>query len=196
MTAAGITAPAETGKTPYTLHFYEWQCGHHGERPADIPVHSIEQANLILRAIGSAISQPGHARAALFDDHLGAVAYLTDDHADAISGLHQPRTTVYLATQAELEELRGLNDAFDYAYGGQLTEWDGKMWLDDLEVATTLSRAEVEAAIAPVYWSESEHRSAVCDVPPIILPAETLLAELREFREELSANTVQEGGAV
>ncbi|WP_304306267.1 hypothetical protein [Pseudacidovorax intermedius] len=184
-----------TQAAPYTLRFTEWQCGHHGERPADIPVHSIEQANLILSAISHAISQPGHARAALFDGHMGTTVYLTDDYAEAISWVNQSRTTLYLASAAELEELRGLKDAFDYAYGGTLTEWDGKTWLDDLEVVTTLSQAEVEAAIAPVWWHEADHRRSVCDIPPTILPAETLLAELRQFREELAADGVQEGGA-
>lgn len=184
-----------TQAAPYTLRFTEWQCGHHGERPADIPVHSIEQANLILSAISHAISQPGHARAALFDDHLGVSVYLTDDSVDQIGNLQQPRTTIYLASAAEMEELRGLKDAFDYAYGGTLSCWDGKTSLDDLEVATTLSQAEVEAAIAPACWHEADHRRSVCDIPPTILPAETLLAELRQFREELAANGVQEGGA-
>ena len=62
------TTLKSTDAAPFTLRFMAWQCGHHGMRPDDIPVHSIEQAQAIVNAIGCAISQPGSARAALFDD--------------------------------------------------------------------------------------------------------------------------------
>ena len=36
---------------PFTLRFMEWRCGHHGTRPDDIPVHSIAQAQAIVKAL-------------------------------------------------------------------------------------------------------------------------------------------------
>ncbi|KAB2902830.1 MAG: hypothetical protein F9K35_03605 [Burkholderiaceae bacterium] len=179
---------------PYTLRFMEWQCGHHGTRPDDIPVHSIEQTQAIVWAIGYAISQPGNARAALFNADRGASIYLTDDHADKIQTddwLWANRTTIYHAIQEELAELQGLKAAFDYAYGGELQQWNGTAYLDGWEVVTTLSLEAIEAAIAPVSWYESDQRRAVCDVPPIVKPAAELLAELREAAQELA----EEGGA-
>ena len=55
-------------------------CGHHCQRPADIPVETPEQASLILCAISHAISQPGHARAVLMNDEHAETVYLTDDY--------------------------------------------------------------------------------------------------------------------
>ena len=78
------TTLKSTDAAPFTLRFMKWQCGHHGTRPDDIPVHSIEQAQAIVNAIGCAISQPGQARAALFNHWRGISIYLTDDHAGAI----------------------------------------------------------------------------------------------------------------
>ena len=190
--AHACTPPAPAA--PYTLRFMEWQCGHHGTRPDDIPVHSIEQAQAILNAIGYAISQPGHARAVLFDSTHGMSIYLTDDHADTIpeDKWHWAfRTMIYRATPEELAELQGLRAAFDYCYGGELQQWDGTKYLDDMEVVTTLTPEAIEAAIAPVEWHEEDQRRAVCDLPPIVKPAAELLAELREAAQEMA----QEGGA-
>lgn len=66
------------------LEFFAWECGHHQERPEPIDgVVSADQALLILRAIGAAISQPGTARARLVDEAANAFReyYLTDDYA-------------------------------------------------------------------------------------------------------------------
>jgi len=186
------TQPAPAA--PYTLRFMEWQCGHHGTRPDDIPVHSIEQAQAIVNALGYAISQPGHARAALFNAERGVSIYLTDDHADTIQKDERRwgcRTTIYRATPEELTELQGLREAFDYLIGGEPQPWDGKEYLDYWEVVTTLTPEAIEAAIAPVSWYEADQRRAVCDVPPIVKPAAELLAELREAAQEME----QEGGA-
>lgn len=183
---------------PYTLRFMEWQCGHHGTRPNDIPVSSVEQAQAIVNALGYAISQPGNARAALFKDERGVSIYMTDDYAEVIptdEWSWAPRTTIYHATPEELAELLGLQAAFDYCYGGELQQWDGTKYLDDMEVATTLSVEAIEAAIAPVSWYESDRRRAVCDVPPVIKPAAELLAELREAAQELADETAEQGGA-
>ncbi|MFI8616508.1 hypothetical protein ACIGHN_13485 [Acidovorax sp. NPDC077693] len=184
--------------TPYTLRFMTWQCGHHGQRPEDIPVHSIEQAQAIVNALGYAISQPGHARAALFNADRGTSIYMTDDHADPIQKDEwrwAQRTTIYHATPDELAELMGLQAAFDYAYGGELKQWDGTSYLDEMEVVTALDVAAIEAAVAPVSWYESDRRQAVCDVPPVLKPAAELLEELREAAQELAAEAEEQGGA-
>lgn len=178
---------------PYTLRFTEWRCGHHGQRPADIAVHSIEQAQLILQAIGNAISQPGHARAAIFDGMRGTTAYLTDDYAEAIREEQDwpLRTIVYHGSPEELGQVLAMGAAFDYAYGGEPKVWNDKSRLDDMEVITTLDVAAIEAAIAPVDWHEEGLRTAVCDVPPVLKPIAVLLEELRECAQEMA----QEGGA-
>jgi len=183
---------------PYTLRFMEWQCGHHGTRPDDIPVSSVEQAQAIVNALGYAISQPGNARAALFKDERGVSIYMTDDYAEVIptdEWSWAPRTTIYRATPEELAELLGLQAAFDYCYGGELQQWDGTKYLDDMVVVTTLSVEAIEAAIAPVSWYGSDQRRAVCDVPPVIKPAAELLAELREAAQELADEAAEQGGA-
>lgn len=181
---------------PFTLRFTEWRCGHHGQRPKDIPIHSVEQAQLVVQAIGCAISQPGHARAALFDDTTGVCVYLTDDYAEAIPTGWPRRTVVFHGTEAEIAELHTLGAAFDYVYGGTLESWDGKKYLDGLEVITTLTAPEIEAAISSVEWWEEDRRRAVCEVPPVLKPAAELLTELREAAAELAGDEAEvEGGA-
>lgn len=193
---ADMTEDKSTDAAHFTLRFMEWQCGHHGTRPDDIPVHSIEQAKAIVNAIGYAISQPGHARAALFDAERGLSIYITDDYAETINlgEWWHYRTTIYRATQEELVELMGLQDAYDYIVGGELKPWDGTAYLDEMEVVTTLTPEAIEAAIAPVEWHEEDQRRAVCDVPPIVKPAAELLAELREAAAEMAVDTAP-GGA-
>lgn len=190
------TEPKSTDAAPFTLRFTEWRCGHHGTRPDDIPVHSVEQAQATVRAIGYSISQPGHARATLFDELSGTTIYITDDHADTIVPAWgwATRTIVYHATQEELAELLSLQTAFDYCYGGTLKQWDGTTFLDDMEVMTSLNVEAIEAAIAPVEWHEE--RRAVCEVPPVIKPAAELLAELREIAQEMAEEAARsaEGG--
>lgn len=182
-----------TDAAPFTLRFTEWRCGHHGTRPVDIPVHSVAQARLILQAISHAISQPGHARAVLFDDYGGTTCYMTDDYVEPLQdrGHWGMRTTVYHATAQELAELQGLAAAYDDCYGGEPKQWDGASYLDEYVVVTALDVAAIEAATAPVDWYEGG-RSAVCEVPPIILPVEHLLEELREAAADMAA---EQGGA-
>ncbi|MDQ0068988.1 hypothetical protein J2W34_000762 [Variovorax boronicumulans] len=170
---------------PYTLRFTEWRCGHHGQRPADIPVHSVEQAQLILQAIANAMSQPGHARAAIFNETAGACAYATDDFAEAFPTQLTSRTVIYHGSNEEIAELLKLAAAFDYAYGGELEQWDGSTYLDGMEVITTLTTPEIEAAIAPVEWWDEGRRFHVCETPPVLKPAAELLTELREANEDL-----------
>ncbi|WP_038214366.1 hypothetical protein [Xenophilus azovorans] len=176
---------------PLTLRFTEWRCGHHGQRPADIPVQSVQQAQLILQAIANAISQPGHARAVLFDANTGRTAYVTDDYAEPLPEASSYRTVVYHGSPTEIADLEGLQDAFDAAYGGTLRRWDGAAWLDDMEVMTTLSAAEIEVATAPVEWHEEDQRHPVCDLPPVLKPAAELLAELREVKADMEAEAAE-----
>ena len=193
VTTSQQDARADSCTAPFTLRFTEWRCGHHGQRPADIPVHSVTQAQLILQAIGNAISQSGHARAALFDAESGTTVYITDDHADPISpGLWPMRQVVYHGTQAEIDELLGpqLKAAWQDWYGSAMAVWDGSTYLEDLEVITRMSVAEIEAATAPVEWHEERRRRPVCEVPPMLKPAAVLLAELRD----VAADLAEEGG--
>ncbi len=172
---------------PITIRFIEWRCGHHSQRPDDIPAASREQAQLILQAIGYAISQPGHARAAVFDDHSGTTVYLTDDYAEEIKPGWPSRTVLYHATPDQLAELRRpeLARAWDDCYGGELREWDGAALLDDeMEWVTTQDVAAITQALTPVAWHEEGQRREVCQVPPVLKPAAELLAELREAARE------------
>ena len=194
------TTLKSTDAAPFTLRFMKWQCGHHGTRPDDIPVHSIEQAQAIVNAIGCAISQPGQARAALFNHGRGISIYLTDDHAGAIyeDKFGWPlRTTIHFATPEEMAELEGLHAAVVDCYGRALKQWDGTAYLDELEVVTTLAKEAIEAAVAPIDWHEADRRRLVCDVPPIIKPIAELLAELREIAQEMADEAAcnVEGGA-
>ena len=193
------TEPKSTDAAPFTLRFTEWRCGHHGTRPDDIPVHSIEQAQAIVNAIGHAISQPGNARAALFNNWAGTSIYLTDGYADPIQKDWRrwaPRTTIHYATQEEMAELAGLQAAAVDYYGSALQQWDGAAYLDEMEVVTTLTTEAIEAAVAPMGWYEADRRRVVCEVPPIVKPAAELLAQLREVAQELAEEAARsvEGG--
>jgi hypothetical protein len=201
--AHACTPPAEGAtaeRAPYTLRFTHWQCGHHGQRPADIPVHSIEQAQLILNAIGCAITQPGHAWAVVYDDeHYTTPIRLTDDHADPVQQTYGLRTVVFHGTAEEIAELPALAKAHQDCFGGIAVHiWDGKTHLDDhSEVATTLSIEAINAATQPVEWHEGDTRKAVCNAPPVLRPVAELLAELREhatYLAEIDAEEATEQG--
>ena len=190
---------------PYTLRFTEWQCGHHGTRPDDIPVHSIEQALLILRAISHAISQPGNARAVLFNDEVGESIYLTDDYVSVMAGEVDKlppvdrwsyRPTLFLCSPEQVAELqspalaRAVDESF---YGPTLPLWDGKTPIEEMFDSyhlTTLTQTEIEALAAPLEWYEEVQRRQLFDLPPVLKPATELLAELREAAQELA----EEGG--
>lgn len=192
------TEPKSTDAAPFTLRFNEWRCGHHGRRPADIPVQSIEQAQAIVNAIGCAISQPGSARAALFNDWRGITIYMTDDYADTIhkdEWRWASRTTIYHATPEEMAELASLEAAACDYYGRALKQWDGTAFLDEMEVVTTLPTEAIEAAVAPVEWWQDDGRRVVCEVPPIVKPAAELLAELREIAQAMAEEAAQSAGA-
>ncbi|MGH8758087.1 MAG: hypothetical protein ACREVW_01005 [Burkholderiales bacterium] len=186
--------PTETAipanKPKYILRFVEWQCGHHCQRPADIPVETPEQASLILQAISHAISQPGHARAVLMNDTHAEFAYLTDDYVavghtdksefqDSFRWCYRP--IVVHGDTAQIEEIHSpaLAEAIESLYVA-IERWDGKAEVSANEiVTTTLGSAEIETIAAPLDPYE-EGRMLVFDVPPVLKAAADLLAELRE----------------
>lgn len=184
-----MTEAKSTDAAPFTLRFMAWHCGHHGTRPDDIPVHSIEQAQAIVNAIGYAISQPGNARAALFNAGRGTTVYMTDDHADPIQKDESQwswRIVIHHATPEEMAEFAGLEAAAVEYYGSPMPQWDGVAYLDEVEVVTALTVEEIEAAVAPIDWYDADRRRAVCEIPPVIKPAAELLEELREIAQAMA----------
>lgn len=181
--------------TPITIRFMQWECGHHGQRPADIPCQTIEQANLILQAISHAISQPGHARAAVFDDTHGQNVYITDDYVEPVGPLNNATylTTLYIGTAEEMAELESpaLTEALEWELGGMPPVWDGKDDLTHLEAVAVMTAERAEALTAPVEWHEEANRAAnAYSVPPIIKPLADLLLALRA---EAAAQAVETG---
>lgn len=189
-----------------TLRFTNWQCGHHATRPADIPVHSLEQAFAILHAISSAISQPGHARAVIYGEEFASdEIYLTDDYVSPSKprNLGNLRTVVFHGTPEEMQILESLGSAYHDCYGGDnLCVWDGKTNLENHnEVVTTLTVEEINQITQPVDWHEEGQRTAVCVAPPILKPASEMVKELldwEKYLETLEQEATQqhaEGGA-
>lgn len=191
---------------PFSLHFTDWQCGHHGERPADIPVSSPRQALLILEAISHAISQPGHAHAVLMNDHFAEAIYISDDHLSigTSSRAHfcdvtawAERPVVVFGTAAEIAELHSpeLVDAGD-ALGYWFEAWDGAATVTAGQaVTTTKALAELEAMAKPVEWHEAGQRSHMFDLPPVFLPAGELLLKLRAEAALIAAPDTQDRNA-
>lgn len=180
---------------PWTLRFTAWQCGHHGQRPDDIPVASPEQAKLILDAIGYAISQPGSARACLFSDVVGfADIYLTDDYcsfnpdatpsARPAAVLCADDAMVAAILAPELKDAR--NDLMDPDLW-DVTVWDGKRMVYRCEtVLTTLTRDAVQE-LANVDDSYLDPRSPLFDLPPVLHDGAALLERLRTVAAEIAA---------
>jgi hypothetical protein len=177
---------------PLTIRFTEWRCGHHGQRPEDIPVESPAQASLILDAISHAITQPGHARAVLMSATHAIQAYITDDsvhvgYGGAVTFPEQftyddTRPIIICGTPEQLAEMETpeLNEAFEAIYGGMVDRWDGKSEVGDTEVlCTTLLSHEVQAIAAPVEWHE-ENRHQPFNLPPVIELAVDVLVKLRD----------------
>lgn len=173
----------------FTLRFTEWRCGHHGQRPADIPCQSVEQAQLILQAIGHAMSEPGNAVAALFDHRASFDGiHICADHADAIepdANLWGWRSNVYCLTAEQFAALQTpeMKAAQLDRSGEPLPIWDGKTYLDDFEYITLLSPEEVQALCKPVEWHEVGERSAICSAPPIIENGDWLASEIKDFAD-------------
>jgi hypothetical protein len=185
--------------TPWTLRFTEWACGHHQQRPDDIPVSSPEQAQLILQAIGNAISQPGHARACVFNDTQGIDdIYVTDDHCDfnpAKRVAYDRPVLVLCADEAtanamladELEAAR--EDLWAVADLTDAKVWDGKEMLSGYDVAlTTLTREQIDAIIEQDrdLLPEEAHR-AHFGLPPLFRDGAEVLAALRKEAESIAA---------
>lgn len=181
---------ANTTMQPLVLRFTEWRCGHHGQRPADIEVSSPEQALLIARAISHAISQPGHARAALMTADAFEDLYITDDYVSAGHGgetsaikdplYWAPRPIVIYGTEAEISELRSaeLAAAVDSVYGGEVIELDDAAPLYGGEIAcSTLPLEELERLAAPLEWHESRRHPFAA--PPVFKAAAVELPALR-----------------
>ncbi len=196
---------------PYTLRFTEWRCGHHGQRPADIPVSSPEQASLILQAISHAIHQSGHARALLMTAERAIDAYITDDYVSAGHGdtsafpgethTWTRRPEVILCTPAEEEAIHSpaLAEAVACTHV-EIDRWDGCARVDGMyaTVTTTLSREAVEAIAAPIEWFEEGSRKPVFDLPPVYLSGTEVLAALQDEASALAETMVmvdEEGGA-
>lgn len=178
-----------------TLHFTEWECGHHQQRPADIQVSSMEQAAQILVAISHSISQPGHAHGVLMDEAYATPIYLTDDYfsvGHAASGVMpkspffgcgSERPTLFYGTEAEIAQLESeaYARAAEWVYGGALARWDGKSFFDDSVAMTTLSLAELEALADPDRLPKTRD---LFDLPPIFRPASDALQELQAEIDE------------
>lgn len=185
-----------------TLHFIEWQCGHHCQRPADIPVSDPAQVTLILQAISHAISQPGQARAALLGMDSAQCAYITDDYVSVGHGsqhefstdgqgwICRPQVICCTAEQQAEIHSEALKDAVEALYA-TIDCWDGKADVQDVQiVTTTLARAEVETLAAPLDAYEERH--IPFGLPPVFLDAAAVLEELRA---EATYQAEQEGGA-
>lgn len=180
-----------------TLRFTEWSCGHHGQRPADIPVDTPQQASLILAAISHAISQPGHASAVLLTDTHAVAAYVTDDHVstagggptfpDQLDGQGDLRSTVIYGTEAEIALIASpaYRAAVEWVYGDTPKRWDGKSALDDYTVLSALSLEELEAIGRPSEYFES-NKLDLFNVPPVFLPACEALRELQAEMDEIN----------
>lgn len=178
-----------------TLHFTEWECGHHQQRPADIQVSSPEQAAQILTAISHSISQPGYAHAVLMDETRGTPIYLTDDYFSIAqhAGNVMPenpldcgcseRPTLFYGTEAEIAQLESepYAQAAEWVYGGTLARWDGTAFFDDSVAMTTLSLAELQALVDPDRFPCTPD---LFDLPPIFRPASAALQELQAEIDE------------
>jgi len=188
---------ALTQAAPYTLTFVEWECGHHMQRPADIPVHSPEQALLILQAISHAISQPGSARAILLtDDAASGEVYLCDDYVDpgaqSILQHRYPRPIIAYGDAAAIAALQhaDLADAWDDLIGGEPLLWDGEEPIYSeggvvLFVGTLQELQDLMRVPDPF-----EQHCRYFDVPPTFMPAAEVRAMLGESQAEMGGRSM------
>lgn len=174
--------------TPWTLRFTDWSCGHHGQRPEDIPCSSPQQAKAILWAIACAISQPGHARAMLFTDTRGfSDLYVTDDYCEfnpESTPAYRPEV-VLCADEATLAAILApdLKQAREELAEADLTgarAWDGREHVDAYNVVvTTMPRADVEK-LADIDDSRLDPSPLKFELPPIFHDGAEILRLLRE----------------
>lgn len=184
-----------------TLRFYEWQCGHHGTRPGDIPVSSPEQAGEILKAMSHCISQPGHFCAWLMDGTHAMSAYVTDDYVRVGSGNSEifpqwsslgwqdERPVLIYGTEAQIAELRHPDNAEAVSciwFFDSLPAWNGTSFLDDNVATTTLRLEELEDLIRPREWHEPG-RPNQFSLPPVLKTAESALEDVRQERASIAA---------
>lgn len=188
----------------WTLRFTEWECGHHQQRPADIPgITSPEQARLILQAIGNAISQPGSCRAVLFSETHGyRPIYVTDDYVDPefpekVTPLERPVVICGDADTVAQIMGDGLLEARDEIMNPDLyaaAVWDGAEEVCAYQtVLTTLTREQVEAGIAARADAYPPQRE-LFELPPVFMDAAPILERLRtiaadqgSYRAEMDA---------
>lgn len=183
------------------LRFYEWQCGHHGTRPADIPVSTTEQASAILKAMSHCISQPGHFCAWLMDGTHAISAYVTDDYVRVGAGESEifprwsslgwqdERPVLIYGTEAQIAELRHPDNAEAVSciwFFDALPKWDGTQFMDDNVATTTLTLAELQNIVRTRDYWEPESPSLFA-LPPVFKSAESALEDVRQERASIAA---------
>ncbi|HWH75064.1 MAG TPA: hypothetical protein VNV16_12455 [Methylibium sp.] len=179
------------------LEFFDWQCGHHQACPAPVVgVPTPTDALAICRAIGAAISQPGHACARWVSESSYTEFYLTDDYAERRSCyeadlpvvLCDPAGRVPVTPrQPGVVEPTVLSDLEDHL--GLLSEiepgWNGSTPLDG--DAAVLTRLSVEQVLA---------LTRTASLPPLrVLDAGAVLDELLAEQEPAPA-PLSEGSRV
>lgn len=195
------------GFQPLTLRFIEWQCGHHHQRPADIQCTSVVQAHAILTAISCAISQPGSARAILFDATHGYAGisggiYLTDDHVDPdfkpTTQLTDERPVLIYGDEATLAAIQApsLQPAREQWYfaGDGVPDLDGLACWDDKSAVqawdvllTTRTPADVDGELM-VALNAYLPRGYLFELPPLYVPAEKVLEKLLLLQADLATS--------
>ncbi len=184
---------------PLTLRFTEWQCGHHCERPADIPVASAEQALAIAHAISHAISQPGHARAVVMSDDRAETIYITDDyvalgggcaHAEKPRDYYEwpERPVVIVGAEAELDAILSdeLRESREVLFVAEVTRFKPLDMLYGYDVAVSyLTQTELEAMAEPKDAYEERH--VPFEMPPVFRNAAEVLEALRQEAAEQAA---------
>ncbi|MGQ2992750.1 hypothetical protein [Variovorax sp.] len=184
---------------PLFLHFTEWQCGHHCERPADIPVASAEQALAIASAISHAISQPGHANAVVMSADRAETIYITDDHVEMgyqYGANAKPRDyyewperpVVIVGAEPDLDAILSdeLHEAREALFGAVITRFNPLDTLYGYDVAVSyLPQAELEEKAAPKDAYEERH--VPFDLPPVFRNAAEVLEALRQEAADQAA---------
>lgn len=187
LTPSEVSAPPPA---PYTLHFVEWQCGHHQQRPADIPVQTPAQGLLIAQAVAAAISQPGHARAVLMDESHGVSIYITDDYVDDARAFEDQRNwslrpCVVHGTEDEVSRvlLPEFAEARDWVFGGDIKRWNGDVIVYTME--DVLSTSTPEQIMANyVQGIDLYEQRQLFELPPRFRTAADVLAEFAEIAED------------
>lgn len=182
------------------LRFYNWQCGHHCERPDDIAVTSPDQATQILHAMSHCISQPGSFNAWLLTETRAISAYVTDDYmrthggASAFPQLNDwnwgdERPVLVYGTPEQIAALNHPDNAEamdNLWFHESLPAWDGESYIDDNMVTSSLSLTELMNLCRP-RESHEPHRPELYHLPPVFRTAESVLEEVRTERASIAA---------